>query len=436
MFTLVTSEDIAESASHTPIQRCQRESQRQNKLLDFLPRPAMSQQGPDRCCLSHWTISLARTLQRHGSLAISSSVTAFNVVFHKAIARAEKSEDVKERVGSLTECITFSAFLYTSQGLFEKDKLTFLSQIAFQILLKSNEIDSLELDLLLRFPVDQVYQSPIDFLSVQSWSAIKMISSLDEFRGLDRDIEGSAKRWKKLVESECPEKERFPQEWKNKTSLQRMVILRALRPDRMTYAIRNFVEEKLGSKYVEGTRPDLAKSYEETSPATPIFFILSPGVNPLKDVESLGNKLGFTIDSGKFHNISLGQGQETVAEDTMEKASEQGHWVILQNVHLVAKWLVTLEKLLEKYSTGSHEDYRIFISAEPAASPEEHIIPQGILENSIKITNEPPMGMLANLHAALYNFDQVIGCQLTFSFAGFKQIQSPKIRLLSKSNCA
>lgn len=47
------------------------------------------------------------------------------------------------------------------------------------------------------------------------------------------------------------------------------------------------------------------------------------------------------------------------------------------------------------------------MSAEPAASPQEHIIPQGILENSIKITNEPPTGMLANLHAALDNFDQV-----------------------------
>ncbi|CAJ0940431.1 unnamed protein product [Ranitomeya imitator] len=35
MFTLVTSEDIAESVSHTPIQRCQRESQRPKKVLAF-----------------------------------------------------------------------------------------------------------------------------------------------------------------------------------------------------------------------------------------------------------------------------------------------------------------------------------------------------------------------------------------------------------------
>ncbi|CAJ0931401.1 unnamed protein product [Ranitomeya imitator] len=38
MFTLVTSEDIAESASHTPIQRCQREIQRRNKVSDDLLR--------------------------------------------------------------------------------------------------------------------------------------------------------------------------------------------------------------------------------------------------------------------------------------------------------------------------------------------------------------------------------------------------------------
>lgn len=39
-------------------------------------------------------------------------------------------------------------------------------------------------------------------------------------------------------------------------------------------------------------------------------------------------------------------------------------------------------------------------------SIEYHIIPQGILESAIKITNEPPTGMLANMHKALDNFNQ------------------------------
>lgn len=48
--------------------------------------------------------------------------------------------------------------------------------------------------------------------------------------------------------------------------------------------------------------------------------------------------------------------------------------------------------------------HRLFLSAEPAADPAYHIIPQGILESAIKITNEPPSGMWANLHKVIKLF--------------------------------
>lgn len=51
---------------------------------------------------------------------------------------------------------------------------------------------------------------------------------------------------------------------------------------------RDFVEEKLGSKYVMNRSVDFAISFEESGAATPMFFILSPGVDPLKDVEKHG----------------------------------------------------------------------------------------------------------------------------------------------------
>ena len=70
---------------------------------------------------------------------------------------------------------------------------------------------------------------------------------------------------------------------------------------------RLYVEERLGTKYVEGRNIEFEVSYGESGPATPIFFVLSPGVDPLKDVEALGKKLKFTVDAGNFHNVSLGQ---------------------------------------------------------------------------------------------------------------------------------
>ena len=73
------------------------------------------------------------------------------------------------------------------------------------------EINPAELDFLLRFPAAPNTTSPVDFISHVGWGAIKTLSAMDEFRNLDRDIENNSKRWRKFVEAEAPEKEKFPQ---------------------------------------------------------------------------------------------------------------------------------------------------------------------------------------------------------------------------------
>lgn len=75
----------------------------------------------------------------------------------------------------------------------------------------SEEVSPVELDFFLRFPIKPHVTSPVDFLSNQSWGGICSLAGKDEFRNLDRDIETSPKRWKKIVELECPEREKFPQ---------------------------------------------------------------------------------------------------------------------------------------------------------------------------------------------------------------------------------
>jgi dynein heavy chain len=93
----------------------------------------------------------------------------------------------------------------------------------------------------------------VEFLNEKAWGSIKALSLIPIFHGLDRDIETSNKRWKKYVESEAPELEKppvnhlhsfrkihflFQGEWKGKSTMQQLCILRALRPDRMLYALK------------------------------------------------------------------------------------------------------------------------------------------------------------------------------------------------------
>ncbi|KAK9500353.1 hypothetical protein O3M35_001633 [Rhynocoris fuscipes] len=334
------------------------------------------------------------------------SLKAFSIVFQNAIVTSAKSDEVLVRVSTLVENISYCTFRYTTRGLFECDKLIFTAQMTIQVLLRDGQISESELDYLLRFPYLPGLMSPVEFLTNTLWGGVKALSMMDEFRNLDKDIESSAKRWKKFVDGECPEKEKFPQDWKNKTAFQRLCMMRTLRPDRMTYAIKFFIEEKLGSKFVDARSIEFEKSFKEASATVPIFFILSPGVDPTRDVEKVGRKLGFTAERKNLHNVSLGQGQETVAENAIDKAARYGHWVILQNIHLVENWLPALDKKMEAAHENPHKNFRLFLSSEPAPDPAAHVIPQGVLESSIKITNEPPTGMLANLHKALDNFTQ------------------------------
>ena len=40
--------------------------------------------------------------------------------------------------------------------------------------------------------------------------------------------------------------------------------MRSMRADRMTYAVQAFIEEKLGSRFVENRSVEFAKSFEES----------------------------------------------------------------------------------------------------------------------------------------------------------------------------
>ncbi|KRF77783.1 uncharacterized protein Dvir_GJ27009, partial [Drosophila virilis] len=62
------------------------------------------------------------------------SLKAFTVVFNNAMLNSTPAEKLKDRVENLMESITYSSYIYTSRGLFEQDKLIFLTQMCLQIL--------------------------------------------------------------------------------------------------------------------------------------------------------------------------------------------------------------------------------------------------------------------------------------------------------------
>jgi dynein heavy chain len=75
------------------------------------------------------------------------------------------------------------------------------------------------------------------------------------------------------------EDEPLPGDWKRMPEFERLLLFRALRPDRLTAAMRKFVTNIIGAQYVTSQAYDLERSFADTSPGVPTFVFLSPGVD-------------------------------------------------------------------------------------------------------------------------------------------------------------
>ena len=170
------------------------------------------------------------------------------------------------------------------------------------------------------------------------------------------------------------------------------------------------------------------------------------GADPTKLIEDLAKRKKI-----KTLGVSMGQGQEVIARRHVATAAAEGCWVLLQNAHLGLGYLaevggrrgaarerlrclrtpgitisyfhcvaaapstnhsrctpstnhsrctalhcclLQVEQLLSKAET-LHDSFRLWVTAEPHPA-----FPIGLLQASIKVTNEAPVGIKAGLRAS------------------------------------
>lgn len=182
-----------------------------------------------------------------------------------------------------------------------------------------------------------------------------------------------------------------------------------MRPDRLSSALSIYIEEIMGKEYVDQQSFNMQSTYAETNRMTAILFVLFPGVDPTPDVEKIGASLGFSIAKGNFVNISMGQGQENIAKNALFDAAKKGTWIMLQNLHLMQSWLYGLnglEGFMETVNASAHPNFRCFFSSEAPPIADMVIIPESILQSCLKVANEAPQDLKANLRRAYSHFSE------------------------------
>jgi dynein heavy chain len=324
-------------------------------------------------------------------------------VFGLSITKSEPSFEISIRLQNIINAVTFNLYCYVCMGIFEKHKLMLSFQMAIRLLIQNDRMVPAELEFFLRGCVlasKDFPSNPIQWLTERQWNDIcKLAQSVEVFQNLTYDVSSKIEEWKKWWELDRPEElsVQLPCGYSEKvTQFQRLCLLRCFRPDRVYIAAAHFVSmcDLLGEKFVVPPILKYKDVYDKSSALSPIVCIVSPGANPTDEIVKLAEK---EIGLSKLRAISLGQGQGEEAMKMVELGAVRGHWVLLQNCHLLITWMKDLEKVIEKRDQNPpHNEYRLWLTTEPSQD-----FPMGILQRSLKVVNEPPNGLKMNMKNTL-----------------------------------
>ncbi|XP_052808511.1 dynein axonemal heavy chain 1-like isoform X3 [Mya arenaria] len=328
------------------------------------------------------------------------SLEWFVNIFLGGISNAERADNLPQRVENINKYFTFSLYSNVCRSLFEKHKLLFAFLLCARIKMYNNLIDMDEWRFLLAGgtvkPKDIPNPSP-DWIAARSWNDILTMGSLKTFEIFSEDFKNHLDGFKKIFDSAAPHREPLPGKWNDIDMFQKMIVLKCLRADKITEAMQDYVAENLGQRFIEPQTADLHLVYKDSSPTTPLIFVLSVGTDPAADLYKFAEEMRF---GKKLSAISLGQGQGPRAEAMMRSAMERGKWVFFQNCHLAPSFMPALERLIEQIDPDKvHRDFRLWLTSMPSEK-----FPVFILQNGSKMTVEPPRGIKANLLKSYSNF--------------------------------
>ncbi|KAJ3105519.1 Dynein heavy chain 6, axonemal [Phlyctochytrium planicorne] len=327
------------------------------------------------------------------------SLNYFKHQFNQCIIESERADDLDRRIEILCKNSTFSIFSNVSRGLFEAHKLLYSFMICVAIMRQGRDIDELEWNFFLRgsgkitndFPPKLAKPWMTPFM----WqNCVDLSRHHPKFGYLLEHLQNNAEDWDEYIEDDNPFLCSVPGSAGSKLSdFQRLILVKVLREEKLVATVLEFVKRNLGQEFIDIPPLDLAKVYKDTSHKSPMIFILSSGSDPISALLKFAGSKDINMVE-RLHMISLGQGQGPIAEELLRRATSKGDWVFLQNCHLAASWMSRLEVLVKELSSDNepHPNFRLFLSSMPS-----RVFPAAVLQDGVKVTNEPPKGLRANL---------------------------------------
>jgi len=329
------------------------------------------------------------------------SLPFFVNLFLNAIEKSAKSDDLEIRIANLNDTFRYMLYCNICRSLFEKHKTLFSFLLCIRGLLASNDADYDDYRFLLTGGVslEDPPPKPADWVPDRCWGELfRMSKAKPAYDGFHEKFAQELDIWKQVYDDNYPmrimkNEDTRPKMLQGCEEFQDLMVLRCIRPDRVVPATLEFISAQMGEKFVNPPPFDLSGSYTDSNCLSPLIFILSPGADPGTALFKFASEKNKEIAA-----ISLGQGQGPKAEKLMDAAQKDGGWVLLQNCHLATSWMPRLDRILDEQDPKKiNKDFRLWLTSYPSDK-----FPVAILQNGVKMTNEAPKGLRANMTGSYY----------------------------------
>ncbi|SBT71328.1 dynein heavy chain, putative [Plasmodium malariae] len=359
--------------------------------------------------------------------------------------KIDKNE-VEKRVNMLINLLIVKMWMYIDKGLLERDKLIVKCLIMLNIEKLKDKITEEEEEIFInpkyklnsntykienKKENDNIEKKLMNksFISEDLYEDCKNLENLKDFEKLTESFESESMSWKQWLLSEKVENEELPRKYNNLKDFSKLLLIRVLRKDRFLVALKNYIKKHIKMTNDEKNTYALENILEEyIDNKTPVLFLLTSGNDPSKDIEDYIAKLKMkqsaissyngakeSNDSStnnndeenkiSYINISMGQGQESIALKYLKEISKSGGYIFLQNIHLMTKWLKEFEEILDKIFLDAHPNFRLFLSSAIPSEKDTQILPEKLLKKCFRINNEKSYSLKDNIKCCLDKFE-------------------------------
>uniref|UniRef100_A0A671UTR1 Cytoplasmic dynein 2 heavy chain 1 n=1 Tax=Sparus aurata TaxID=8175 RepID=A0A671UTR1_SPAAU len=306
------------------------------------------------------------------------SLASFLRLFQRALQAKKEVENTEARIAALEASLKNMVYEYVCRSLFKADQLMFA--LHFVKGMHPELFQESEWDVFTGTIVGEMFKKeefPF-WIDQERHGAVAIFKTT--FPALYQSLcLSDSDLWLSFSQSSQCEQEIPSSIAKKITPFQQLLLVEAVRPDRLQSAMAAFATQALGMKELSPPPLNLRRLYTETLEWEPVLIIISPGADPSQELAELAAE-----------TISMGQGQADVALATLRECSRNGDWLCLKNLHLVTSWLPLLEKELNVLHPKA--GFRLWLTAE--VHPR---FPPILLQSSLKITYEAPPGLKKNL---------------------------------------